>query len=160
MTWSTGITFKPPIKELRKQLKEVDAQLPKALSKALKKGAEVVSSDARSRLSGMDDAIARVSGQIKPGATAKGASINVVNSGRFPDAVARVMGMDRHSGWYARDRYSSSTGRQFAPWVGSSWKPGGPGGPRGVNAAIAAKADEMVKTLESEVDAVIARISK
>ncbi len=149
MTYRLGVETKPPIKELRKALVTIDKGLPKALNAALKAGAEVVSSDARGRASTPQQA--RAARQIKPSGTAKGASVTLTASKGVPFAVAAFLGMNRRTGWYAKDKYGASAGRQALPWIGSGWKVGGTGGPAAINPAIAAKQEEMLKRVGDEI---------
>ena len=61
-----------------------------------------------------------------------------------PGAQATFWGAKRRTGWYARERYSGSTGRQHPPWVGASWGAGKRGeGPYVLNEAIADHRDEI-----------------
>lgn len=46
-------------------------------------------------------------------------AIQAGNAGARPFLFGSEFGMTRHSGWYARGRYRSSTGRQFRPHLGS-----------------------------------------
>lgn len=156
-TFRSDLRVDPPLKELRVALKELDSGLPKALNKVLKDGAETVSSDARSRAPGVSPQAARAAGQIKPSGTAQGASVTLSNSAKVPFALAALLGIDRRTGWYARDRYASSPGRQAPPWMGTGWQVGGTGGPRAINPAFAAKAPALMEFLERELSTLAAK---
>lgn len=153
-TFRSELRIDPPLKELRTALKELDAALPKALNKVTKQGAEIISADARGRAGGISPAAAAAAGQIKPSGTAQGAAVTLSRSAKVPWAMAAILGQDQRSGWYARDRYASSTGRQAPPWMGTKWTVGDPsGGPRAINPAIAAKSPELIRFLDGELTA-------
>lgn len=156
-TFRSDLRVDPPLKELRVALKELDSGLPKALNKVLKQGAETISTDARGRAASVSPQAARAAGQIKPSGTAQGAAVTLSRSSKVPYALAALLGMDRRTGWYARDRYGSSTGRQAPPWMGTGWQVGGTGGPRAINPAIAAKSPELIGFLDAELTALAAK---
>ena len=61
-----------------------------------------------------------------------------------PGAQATFWGAKRRTGWYARERYAGSTGRQHPPWVGASWDAGKRGeGPYVLNETVADHRDEI-----------------
>lgn len=69
---------------------------------------------------------------ITGSATRDGARVGL----RGGKANAAFWGAKKHTGWYAKGRYSHSP-KQHPEWVGSSWIAGGPGGPIAINPAVA-----------------------
>lgn len=108
------------LREFRRELKAMDSRWGPALRRTFLEVAN--------RVAGAADAAApsRVKGSIRGRGTQRGAFVDVV--ARRGDEIAVVMGAKGRFGWYAAPRYSGSSGRQFAPWVGNQWVPGETGG--------------------------------
>lgn len=155
-TFRSDLKIEPPIKDLRKVLKEMDTALPKQLNKVLKSGAEVVASDARSKASGLSPMAAAAASQIKSSGTAQGALVSLAASKGKPYALAALLGMTRRTGWFAAKKYGAPQpgSPQHVGWIGTGWKVGDvTGGPRAINPAFASKQEEFVRLLVAELDA-------
>jgi hypothetical protein len=78
---------------------------------------------------------AHFAAKINYSSTKDGAAIGV-----RPPGAAAFWGAKKRTGWYAKGRYSQSTGRQHPAWVDQNWTPGVAGqGPQPHNDAIAAQ---------------------
>lgn len=154
-TFRSDLRIDPPIKELRKVLKELDSQLPKSLNKVLKSGAEIVAADARSRAPGVSRQGAAAASQIKSSGTAQGAIVALAASKGKPYALAALLGMTRRTGWFASSKFSDYKGPsgQHLPWIGTGWQVGDANsGPRAINPAFSAKREEFITALLAELD--------
>lgn len=70
-----------------------------------------------------------------------------------PHALVGVMGAKRRTGWYSLPPYRESTGRQFPPWVGTSWDPGERGGaPYHLGPVINASVDDVADIYADEFE--------
>lgn len=157
-TFRSDLKIDPPIKDLRKALKELDKALPKQLNKVTKAGAEIVASDARSRAGRVSPLAAKMSGQIKSSGTAKGALVTLSATASKPQALAAFLGMTRRTGWFAQGKYSDSDGKQHKPWISTGWKVGDPSaGPRAINPAFAAKQEEFERQLTAGLNELAAK---
>lgn len=133
-----------------RQLRDNSPEYRRKMDEINRKGAAmlVIEAQSRARSSGKQY-MARSAVAIK---AAEGAiAVRVASSGNVPYAMAAFWGMERHSGWYGRRRYANSTARQFLPWVGNNWEPGGSGGPYAINEAIRAKWDEVLEMWATEL---------
>lgn len=127
------------LRELRAALRQADRDLPKQLTLVFREAAQLV--QARAQAAAPSDRHAR---SVRARGTQKGAFLRVV-PGRRGDSLAVFLGQRRRSGWYARGRYRPSAGRQFRPWVGNAWDPGGNAGvPYFIGPAVNQSVDEVV----------------
>lgn len=79
------------------------------------------------------------------GSTNDYAFVRVTRNAKTPFALAAFWGVRGRRGWYAAQKYRSSTKPQFSPWVGNSgWKWGGTGGPYAINDALRKRQDDIV----------------
>jgi len=125
------------LRELARDLKKIDADLPKAMRKAGLVGAKIVADEAQRRAMAGTPVQRKAARAIKPRAGAARAAVAVTKGGVYPFAFGAFFGSDKY--------------RQFDPWVGRSWQAGGPGGPYALNPAVAAKRDEVVKVYAESV---------
>jgi hypothetical protein len=77
----------------------------------------------------------------------------ITTKGSPPRALGVFWGAKARFGWYAAGRYTSSTGRQFEPWVGNQWSPGETGGePYFIGPAINRSVDEVIETMADGIE--------
>lgn len=124
------------LKELRKALKDVDPELQKQLRVELKKVAEIVATDARSKAAGFSRRAAD--------------TIRATSSG---DKVL-IRGGESKLAWYGWADFGSRTPvsgnpRSVGPWAGSG---AGPARGRFIYAALDDKFDEVVQAVDDAVN--------
>lgn len=95
--------------------------------------------------------------RIKGRGTSSKATVGVYVNGATPYALGAFYGGKKRTGWFGGDRYVASTSKQFMPWVGASWKVGGPGGPYHINSAIRDNMDDILKFYTDGLDRLTAR---
>jgi len=135
--------------EFRRELKKIDKALGKELRLVHLKVADLVSGRAQGAAPG------GVRGAVRPRATQKSAFVSIYPNP--PYALGMFMGMKRRSGWYAKGRYRSSSGRQFEPWIGNSWDPGDGGGPYYIGPVISASVDDVIDLYGDEIELLAAK---
>jgi hypothetical protein len=135
------------LKALRTELRRLKPDSPewaRRFGQVNKTGGTVIVEDAQRRASGLGRQQSRAARAIKASSGQMGIRIRLAGGSSVPTALAAFLGQNQRSGWYARRRYKHSAGRQFQPWVGNSWEPGGPGGPLAINPAIRANLDDVL----------------
>lgn len=125
------------LNEFRRELRRIDgSRFANTTRRVHRKVADLVAGKARAA------AGSRLGRAIKPSATNNSAKVVMVDNP--PDALAKLWGTNRRTGWYAAPRFAASTGRQHPTWVGNQWDPGENGGkPYIVGDAINASVDEI-----------------
>lgn len=125
------------LNEFRRGLRKVDPQkFGNTVRRVHRKVADLVADKARAA------APPRLGRAIKPAASNNSAKIVMVDSP--PDALAKLWGTKRRTGWYAAPKFATATGRQHPQWVGNQWDPGENGGkPYYVGDAINASVDDI-----------------
>lgn len=119
------------LKELVRELKKIDGQLPKEVRRANFAVAKLVANEAQQRAGAGTPIQRKAASAIRASAGAGKASVSVRPSARIPFANGAFFGAKR---W-----------RQFEPWVGTGWAVGRPGeGPYAINPAIASLKDRIV----------------
>lgn len=142
------------LKDFRRELKAVSADLPKELRRLQKDIADDVASRAQGIAGGMGGVQAKAAGSIRGYATASQASVGFPAGGI---AGAAFWGMKRRTGWYAAPRYSGSP-RQHPLWVGAGWEPGVRGqGPYALNDALADEADTLLERYADMIEGLASR---
>lgn len=114
------------LREFQKELRQIDPKMLNELRAVHRKVSDLVGDRARAAMAGGGRQAAKAAKGVKSRATSKSAFIETVP--KPPFALGVIWGQTRRSGWYARRRYTESTGRQFEPWVGNQWDPGDFGG--------------------------------
>lgn len=104
------------LNEFRRELKNIDSDLPKELRRGHKKVGDFAADRVRPFAPG------RTKAAIKGRGTQREATLKVGHNP--PYSVAKMVGANRRFGWYGKARYRSSAGRQFQPHLGASWTPG------------------------------------
>jgi hypothetical protein len=139
------------LKDFRRDLKQIDAALPKEMAKVHKAIAEQVLPVARANAAALGGMQRHFANQIRASGTQLGASISVQGK-----AAAAFWGSNQHSGWYAAPQYAGGP-PQFKPWVGNAWEAGVPGeGPYAVNDAVA----EMVPAIEVDYERMLDELTR
>jgi len=111
------------LKDLARDLKQIDAELPKQLRKAALTVAKLVQAEAQSQAQAATPTQRKAAAAIRASASAAKASIAVRPTSAIPFAFGAFFGAKRF--------------KQFEPWVGSAWKAGADGeGPYAINPAI------------------------
>lgn len=134
---SSGATI-VGLNEFRRELARIGPEWPKALRAVHRVIADEGAKRARARARGGTRLQARAASAIGGKATATSAAIGVFPSAHS-DAMANVAfwGAKKHTGWYARFRYSDSETPQHPEWVGNTWDVAtATGGPYAINAAL------------------------
>jgi hypothetical protein len=139
-----GTVFIRGLDEFRRELKRLDKTLGKELRQVHLRISQMVAPRVQAAAPG------RAKGAISPKATQKAAQL-LVTSGRG-DALAVFLGMTRRSGWYAKGRYSESSGRQFRPWVGNTWEIGSGGGPYYIGPVLRSSLDDIAELAFDEIE--------
>ncbi len=134
----------------RKELAGLGAEWPKQVKEVNKTIATKGARRAMGRALSMGGVWARNASAIKPRATARFGSVQVkpsrARSSRTAGAKSAFWGSNKRTGWYAADRFASSTGRQHPPWVGNTWAAGVRGqGPYAINDALADYGPELLE---------------
>lgn len=146
------------LRALRKQIRQAGpsgSEFKKRLTGANKRGAELITERAQAKLRAGSPGQSRAARNIKARSAQSGIGFRVANSGQVPDALARIWGSKRRTGWFALRRYRASAGHQFPRWVGAGWEVGGQGGPYGLNPAIRESLDEVLDSWGEEVGQII-----
>lgn len=131
--------------DFQRDLRAVDAKLPRELAKGLKEAAEPVAERARSLARAAGGAISHqpVVDSIKAAAEQRYAKI-VWGGARAPMADGAIMGALQY--------------RQFRGWVGNDWEVGVAGqGPYAVNDAVAQSEAELIESIGDLVERVSAQ---
>lgn len=134
------------VKQLRQEIRRLKPDQPEfaaRFAEANQQLGDIIASDAQGRASTAQQSAE--ASAIKASKSQRGIQLRITSGSGTPFAIAAFFGMDRHTGWYARERYADSAGKQFLPWVGSDWEPGGGGGPYAINPAIASHLDEVME---------------
>ena len=127
------------LKEFSRDLKRINAELPKQLRKAGLGVAKLVAAEARTRARSGTRIQRKAATAIKAQAGAARASVAVKPTAKVPFALGAFFGAKRYP--------------QFEPWVGSTWKAGVAGeGPYAINPAIVALEDQIVAVYAEAVD--------
>jgi hypothetical protein len=149
MTAARGVHVEGLDKFLR-ELRKIDREYGKRMKLVHERVSKLVTGRAKAA------APPRAQRGMSHNATQKAAFVRTT-PGRRGDALGVVWGMRRRSGWFAKERYSGSTGRQFKPWVGNQWDPGEQGGkPYFIGDAINESIDEVLDVYEEEIDKLVA----
>lgn len=143
--------------DFRRELREVDPSLPKAMKKANGKIASHAQGASRKNATAASGPFARryadAKTSIKSYSSATEAAIGVSRSGRNGHAQATFWGALSRSGWYAAGKYAESTGRQHPEWVGDNWDAGVAGeGPYVLNYTIAEERPRIVEMYGEGMD--------
>ena len=124
--------------EFQAQLKALGPAWPRQLSKVNRAIAKEGAAYARAEAEAMGGIQAKAASAITGSGTQARAAIVVADSEAVPFAKVAFWGADRHSGWFAKPQYESSTSKQHPAWVGSSWDVAVAGeGPYAINTALA-----------------------
>jgi hypothetical protein len=140
------------LNNFRLELARIDKKWPKELLKVHKTISREVSVQARLFATGTGPMQHHFAKAITGDATQRVAAVRVA-----PKANAAFWGAKKRTGWYGRRRYGKSPGRQFPPWVGNSWEPGGAGGPLAINPAIRHDLPKIEKRFNEMVEEVSRR---
>lgn len=146
------------LKEFRKALAMLDGNWPAAMSLAHQKIASRGAAYARAQARGMGGVQAKSASAIGERHSERDARVAVLPS-KYLDPMANVAfwGAKRHTGWYARLRYSNST-PQHPKWVGASWEPMVAGqGPYAINEALAYRKEELLDEYFEAIDGIAQR---
>lgn len=126
------------LKEFRTALAALDKQWVGELRRANLQAAQVVAVEAQSEAQGMGSVQAKAAPAIKAAGEQTRSKINVQGGGAYPYALGAFYGAKRF--------------KQFPPWVGNTWEPGGPGGPYAINPAIRSTETEWTDVFAQLID--------
>lgn len=142
------------LRDLRRELRRLGPEWPKAMRKGFKAISDEVATRARPRASAMGGVQAKAAGKIRGYAGAAEASVGAPSGGI---AAVAFFGAKKHTGWYANPRYAGSP-PQHPKWVGNSWEAGVAGqGPYAINDAVAAEVPWILAQFETVIDEVTAK---
>lgn len=137
------------LRDLRRQLRAAGPEWPRAMRKGFKAIADEVADRAEANASAMGGVQAKAASKIRGYAGAAEASVGAPSGGI---AAVAFFGATKHTGWYARPRYSDSP-PQHPKWVGNNWEPGVAGqGPYAINEAVAAEVPWILEQFEAVID--------
>jgi hypothetical protein len=131
------------LEEFRKELREIDPDLPKARTKAGKTAARLVSDDARSRAGQLGGVHNFVKSTIRPFSTSKAAGVRLGGKGG-----TTKRGRKNAASFGAE--FGSKQYKQFPAWRGNQWEDTGNVGYM-VHPAIREKLDEVMTIYANEV---------
>lgn len=139
------------LKEFTKAAKSVDSRFGRELTSAHKEVATLMATRAQARLRSGGRQASQAAKAAKPKATQAAAILRTIAKPEFSLGV--IWGMRRRTGWYAKERYEGSKGRQFKPWVGNQYTPGEANGkPYFVGDAVNESVDEAIEMFGEAVD--------
>lgn len=142
--------------ELRRELRKLDDPKgwTKELSLANRTIAKKAAAWAQSEASGMGGPQAHFARAIRGYGTVTGARIGINNG----NANAAFWGAKKRTGWYARGRYSGSSGQQHERWIGNGWDVARRGqGPYAINASLADNLNRIVDLYGDAIDDITRR---
>lgn len=142
--------------ELRRELRRLEnpREWTKELGRVQRDVAKKAAGWAQTSAKGMGGPQSHFATAIRGRGGVTGARIVVAR----PEANAAFWGAKKRTGWYARYRYSQSTGQQHPRWVGASWDVAKAGeGPYAINASLAARMPEIERMYLAGIDALTKR---
>ncbi len=133
------------LSEFRRELRAIDAEIPKAMQVANKDIAREVSDAARSNARSAGGVWAKAAGAITPRATAEAASVGVSATARAPMALPAFWGARSRTGWFGAPKYAGYP-TQHPPWVGNTWEAASRSeGPYVINYTLLEQEDRVVE---------------
>jgi hypothetical protein len=142
------------LSEFKRELRAIDAALPKEMAAANKDIAKQVSDAARSNARSAGGVWARAASAITPRATADMASVGVSATSRAPMALPAFWGARARTGWFAQAKYADYTS-QHPEWVGNTWEAASRNqGPYVINYTLLEESDRIVERFADAVDQV------
>lgn len=127
------------LRELSRDLKRIDKELPKEMRQASMGVARLVADEARANAGAGTKIQRKAASAIKARAGAARAAIAVTPTPSVPFALGAFYGAVKF--------------KQFEPWVGTSWRAGRPDeGPYAINPAIASLEGEIVRVYGEAVN--------
>lgn len=148
------------VRELRRELRAVDASWGRELRKVFKAIAKKAEDLAQTEARSMGGIQAKAAAAIKGQATQESAALVVSGGRRLPFANVAFWGVDpeHRLGWYSAERYSDSGPQHLPEWVGNTWDVAVAGqGPYAINAALARYAPDIPDEFGDMVEDLLSR---
>lgn len=143
-----GVSTKPPLKALAKDLRDTDKSLARGLGREHKRLGKIITDDSKSNASQLGGVHDKASGGIKPSASATEIKVIVDAGGAYPMALVAFFGAKAYTGWYGKPQYFDSP-PQHPEWIGADWDPTEGDGPYAIGDAVRDNLDDV---LEAELD--------
>jgi hypothetical protein len=125
------------LKGLQRDLRAIDAELPRELRKINAEAAKKAQEESQTEASGMGGVQAKAAAGLKASGTQTAAAL-VIDARQLPYTLGAFLGAKKYP--------------QFPEWVGNDWEPGGPGGPYAVGDALRKVAPKLIDEYDLAVD--------